>query len=295
MDNGSFEENGMKMPAEFDILQRILSWAKSEENVQALALTGSRAEGKFVHELSDYDLVLFVKAPEQYLKENGWISSFGVPWVIVREKRKVFRKTVQTRLVIFEGGVKVDWTIVPLDMLQKWMRTKPFSLLLDKGHLISQEKLIPKAEKLSKPAQKAFQTVVEEFWFEVYHVAVYLKRNDLWSAQFRFGLARDNFLLKMLEWKNGLSSHWEKKAPPRGKMMNQWIDKEIWHEVSQIFPHCQMEDCWAALSTMIELFRKVSGEIAGEFMLSYPGIIDNNITTFILKLRDGRDNHESRN
>ena len=180
------------------MLESILSWCKGEENVRFLALTGSRREEKAVHELSDYDVVLFVKDPKKYLQDSSWISSFGRPWVIVREKIKVSKKTVHTRLVIFEKGLKVDWTIVPLDMLKIWMQNIPSSILLDKDQLLSQGTVITDKKSL-KPSKKIFQNVIEEFWFEVYHVAVALKRQDFWSAHYRFGLIRDHFLLRMIE------------------------------------------------------------------------------------------------
>lgn len=277
----------MKMPIEPDVLQRILSWGQSEENVRTIVLTGSRARKKTAHELSDYDVVLFSHDPNVYLRDDTWLHAFGNPWIIVREKTKVFGKTFHTRLVIFEEGIKVDCTLIPISMMEEWLHKNrdPFTVLLDKDTCISEELSFPINTRTLKPTQKEFRTLIEEFWFEAYHVAVYLKRNDLWSAQFRSGLIRDHFLLKMIEWKGCAMSHWLIQPPSNGKNMVSWVDEQTWQEVTTIFSNGETEDCWNALQKTLALFRRLSIEIAQELDFSYPILIDRNITRFLRGLR----------
>jgi aminoglycoside 6-adenylyltransferase len=290
MDNGAFEENGMKMSIEIDILLSILSWAQSEENVRAVVLTGSRAGKEPAHELSDYDVILFSNDPNVYLQEDTWLSAFGNPWIIVREKAKAFGKTFHTRLVIFEGGTKVDWTLMPIPMMEQWLHknTSPFQVLLDKDNRSSEQLSLPMNTKPLKPTQKEFHTLIEEFWFEAYHVAVYLKRKDLWSAQFRCGLIRDHFILKMIEWKSMADTHWAKTPPHNGKDMSSWVSEQIWKEVAAIFPHCDQKECWDSLLKTMALFRRLGNEIADQLKFSYPLKLDTDITDFVMNLFESR-------
>ena len=277
----------MNTSMDVNILQHICSWAQSKENVRAVVLTGSRVGKEPAHELSDYDVVLFSHAPKAYLKDDTWLSAFGNPWVVVREKIKAFRKTFHTRLVIFEGGTKVDWTLMPISMMEQWLHKNrsPFRVLLDKENCTSENLSLPMNTKSLKPTQKEFHTLIEEFWFEAYHVAVYLKRNDLWSAQFRSGLIRDHLLLKMMEWKGSTLCHWLIQPPPNGKNMVSWVDEQTWQEVTTIFSHCVTEDCWSALLRMLALFRRLSIEVAKDLGFSYSTLLDYNLTNFLRGLK----------
>ena len=271
--------------------QIIINWAEKENVIKTIILIGSRANKDITDELSDYDFSVFCETYEPYIKSDEWLSSLGDVWVCVHETRVCSGKIFPTRLIIFEGGIKVDLSFFTLDILQDLI-SKPYlpeeynvgySILLDKEGFA---KNFPKpfASIIKKPTRLEFQNVIQEFWFEAYHVAKYLKREDLWSVKFRLGLINDNFLLKMIEWNEQGKRNWKSSFHPTGKNMHLWVSEMTWKEIKGIFASFSISSNWEALLNTISLFRRLAIETGEILNFPYLQELDNNLSDFILKL-----------
>lgn len=131
--------------------------------------------------------------------------------------------------------------------------------------------------KLLKPLQEEFDRIINEFWFESYHVGIALKREDLWSVKYR-SWAAHSFLLQMIEW-NAQSS-----ISSNGKWMSTWIKKDLWEELHGIFAHFDAEDSWNALFKTMALFKRLTAETAQIFGFDSREEISNHIVGFIKRL-----------
>jgi len=272
--------------------QKLIDWGQANPEIKALLLVGSRAQENRADELSDYDVSVFMENIPSFIKDDQWISQFGKVWICVHEYKEWEDQSFPTRLVIFDGGIKVDISFWPTDLLKRWNQghSMPnefqagFKVWVDKENLTQN---LPKHIKpfTPKPTQQMFDTVIQEFWFEAYHVAKYLKRNDLWSALFRLGLLRDHFLLKMIEWNEQARSNWTVLLHSNGKNLQSWVCPETREAIQHIFAHFDRSDCCDALKHAIELFRKISAETAAmcSFTLSE---LDQTMTEYIFNMRD---------
>ncbi len=272
--------------------QLFINWAHNHPSIKALILVGSRAQQNEVDELSDYDVCVFADSIPSFIDDDQWLSQFGKVWICVHEHKEWEDQSFPTRLVIFDGGIKVDFSFWPTDLLKRWNQGSPmpgdfqagFKVWVDKEKLTQN---LPKHLKpfVSKPTQQMFDTVIQEFWFEAYHVSKYLKRNDLWSALFRMGLLRNHFLLKMIEWNEQARSNWTVPLHPNGKNLHAWVCPETREAIQHVFAHFDQNDCWLALMRAIELFRRISAETAimCGFTLSE---LDQTMTEYILNMRD---------
>lgn len=254
-----------------EILSKICSWAQGESAIRAAILIGSRAIERGGDELSDYDISLFTNPQELDIQDDSWLSFIGKHWVCVHEKLPWKDKIIPTRLVIFEGGVKVDFAFYPLETLVELSQSNilpddydaGYQVLLDKDSLtkeIPQPSL--KAFQCKKPSRIEFERVILEFWFEAYHVAKYLKRGDLWIAKFRDWGMKDPFLLTMICWNRAAKHAWEFKTHSQGKAMQSWVSEVIWKELHGCFSHFDAEDAWKSLEKMTSLFRRLALETA---------------------------------
>ena len=106
-----------------NILDRIVQWAQKEDAIKAVMLQGSRAAG-MADAYSDYDLAIFCSDYDSYIKDEKWLSQIGNVWVCVHEKMHQNNNTFPTRLVIFEGGVKVDFGFYTMGILQGLVHAK---------------------------------------------------------------------------------------------------------------------------------------------------------------------------
>lgn len=275
-----------------EITQKIVKWANEEDSIKVLILQGSRAGKMSSDELSDFDISVFCNSPLPYTETEEWLAGIGNVWLCVKEELSFGGKKFPTRLVIFEGGIKVDFSLFSLDALSQIVNFSlpedynlGYQILLDKDNLTSGlKKPNFKQSKAIKPSKQEFLNTIQEFWFEAYHVAIYLKREDLWSVKFRSN-AMHNFLLCMIEWQAQAQNEWKYSTPPIGKRMRSWADKETWDTLKGVFAHFEAEDSWNALFRTLELFRRLSNEVAASLGLDSPSSIDKNIGQFILKLR----------
>ena len=65
------------------VLEQIVAWTRSNENIRAVVLTGSAARApEHVHPLSDIDVELYVTEPATLLDEDGWYAQFGEVLVV---------------------------------------------------------------------------------------------------------------------------------------------------------------------------------------------------------------------
>ncbi|MFC1845720.1 aminoglycoside 6-adenylyltransferase, partial [Candidatus Dependentiae bacterium] len=54
-----------------NVLNKIIAWAKKEEPIRVLLLTGSLASKGSKDELSDYDIALFTTDIDNYLRDDA--------------------------------------------------------------------------------------------------------------------------------------------------------------------------------------------------------------------------------
>lgn len=266
--------------------KELIKWAQSEESIEALVLVGSRGTCQRVDTLSDYDLAVFCNSSEPYIKSDRWISHIAKVWVWVPESFMCEETLIPTRLVIFEGGAKVDFAFYPLEMLQKASQERKLPQGFDHGYtiLLDQKNLtknMPQpsgtAPQIPLPSDKEFTDLVREFWFEIYHVAKYIKRRDLWSVKFRMGGIYDHYLIKMICW-NEVSKG--KATHSLGKHLSLWADPKILKALDNVFGHFDAADSQKALFATIDLFRDLSKETASNLSLTYPSETDQSLTQF---------------
>ena len=272
------------------MLKKFLNWAQSDDTIRAMLLVGSRAHNaQRVDAFSDFDLALFVTDPQKYVADDAWMRSIDDIWVYIPEKVYVDGNDYPTRLVIFKDGVKVDFAFYSIDVIKNLAQQEQlpaqyalgYNVLLDKDNLTAGMR--PPTFKIPEspiPSQQEFESLVNEFFFEVYHVAKHLCRNDLWHAKFRDWTTKE-LLLQMIEWHEKSMHGWDLDTCQHGKRMQEWVDKETWDALNNCFAHFDAGDSWKALIATINLFRAVAMQTGERLGYRYPMGVDKNITMFV--------------
>ncbi len=188
----------------------------------------------------------------------------------------------------------MDFTLLPAAMLENDVQkqklpgvfTRGYKVLLDKDGLAS--RLPPptyRALSHAKPSQEEFTALVEEFWFEAYHVAKYIKRDDLWAVKFRDWTTKEP-LLKMIEWYEKSLHDWERDTWHLGVRMRDWVEPEIWQRLHDTFAHFDSEDSKHALAATMSLFRDLAEKTAANLSYSYPSEVDKRLSEYVTSLLD---------
>lgn len=273
------------MSAAEQVLSNVVAWATRDANIRSLVLVGSRARSAPPDDLADIDLQVYAETSEPYTRDDAWLSEIAQMWLCVRDEYSDGDIPVPTRLVIFDGGVKVDFAFYPAGIVSSGVGAGlAHQILLDKDPTARKReaKSDPSGE-LDVPSEAEFARAVEEFWFEAYHVAKYLARNELWLAKSR-DWATKEFPLRMIDWHEHITRGRVHDADCAGKHM--WVSEDTWEALHQAFAGFEREESWGAALATISLFRRLATEMAATLGFAYPVDVDRNISRFILGLRD---------
>jgi len=269
---------------EEDTLSNILAWATREPDVRCLLLVGSRARTANPDDLADFDVQVYTKTHEPYTRDHQWLSGIGQVWVCVPDQYSDGDIQVPTRLVIFDGGVKVDFAFYPAGHVSSGLSAGlPHRILLDKDHASSCRETRPGPPTQPEiPSSESFSRLVEEFWFEAYHVAKYLARNELWLAKSR-DWSTKQLLLAMIGWHERIVRGRAPGADFAGERVR--VSPDTWELLQQTFGSFARDDAWKAALATMELFRRLATEVAAAAGFTYAADLDRNISEFIRKLR----------
>ena len=249
------------------LLKNIEKWAKNQEVIRALILSGSRARKEGTDRLSDIYLHIFAEDPSFYAENEDWFQTFGPIWIAALNQDE--RDTHWE--IIYEDGLLVEFFISPTSALEKMEETLPphldpgYSVLIDKD---KKAKQLPKASGEShppeKPSKEIFQKTLSDFWLNAYHVAKYLWRRDLWRVKYHDWLLKGN-LLEMMGWHSLLIGKQRSFTTYQGKGLQAWIDPETFTSLMTVFGRFYPADSWRALEDTIKLFTALSEDV-GEFL-----------------------------
>lgn len=268
-----------------DFEERIVAWADTQPNIRAVMVVGSMARPTETrNRWSDLDVQLFCTDTSIYAASDDWLANVGDVWLCFRLSNE---EGYPTRLVWFAGGKKVDFALLPNETLQQMAQTgdmngmyqRGYYTALDKDGLASQ--LPPPTfnppQKLP-PTQEAFNFIIKEFWFEAMHVAQYILGRDLWVVKFRDWTMKSD-LLQMMEWHAQIVH--EQNPPHIGKQLSEWVDRDTWKALHNIWAQFDPADSWRALLAMLPLFRHLATETAERLGYEYPAAMDAQITAYM--------------
>jgi aminoglycoside 6-adenylyltransferase len=269
-------------------LHRIVRMAERCGEVRMVVMTGSMARDAADAD-SDLDVELFTVEPERFAAASDWLDQIGSVVMVLPLTSPA--EGAPARLAVFQdAGVprKIDITILPADLFVEDRMAPPradlyrrgYAVLLDKdglsGQLRSALESTPPAEA-HLPAQDEFTAVVEEFFFEVMHILVCLRRGDLWTAKVRDAAAKGQ-LLQLLEWHARARATRAVVPSPDtqhlGRGMSHWLDEEAWERLHGAFGQFDADSSREALHATVELFRHHALELAAWLDLAYPWTVD---------------------
>lgn len=239
--------------------------------------------------MADFDISVYAETHFPYTTNNQWLSEIGKVWVCVPEKFDRESEIIPTRLVIFEGGLKVDFAFYGLHVLDELSNgdelDRGFKVLLDKDGTTYRLKS-PTFGRVQhpKPTEDEFINLISEFWFEACYVAKYLKREELWLAKFIDGNLK-KLLLRMIERHEQAKHDWDYETNYDGKNMKGWVSADTWKSLHHTFGHFDGRDSWDSLVATMNLFRQLAEETAELLGFSYPKEVDRHLTRFISQIR----------
>ncbi|MCY3798292.1 MAG: aminoglycoside 6-adenylyltransferase [Chloroflexi bacterium] len=265
-------------------LDAILDWARQEDAIRALVVTGSLARmDDTTDQYSDLDVQVIATDIKRYIEDDRWLNHLGDVWI-----RYPIHQDAPYRLVWFSGGIKVDFQFLESDTIQGDQLTdeytRGYQVLLDKDDLFRDlppsPRLFPQAPP---PSAAEVQATINEFWFEAIHVAQFIRRRDFWVVKHRDWTMKAN-VLRMLEWQTRHVRRESINTWLIGRRIAHWADEGAYAAIERIWAGWDALALWEALLNQLELFSRLSREVASALQFTYEERRYRDIGAYIHKL-----------
>lgn len=268
-----------------DIFSAIEAFAARSDLVDALVLTGSlaRADGT-ADGLSDIDVEFISPDPAALGREDGWLQEIGALITVLRLEPDEDQDWA-TRLAIYDGGIKVDFTLAGRQRLESMIENARLDALYERGYRVLLDKQGLAARLPAPggtfpvrdlPSMEEYRISVEEFWFEAAHIPKYLARGELWLVKRRDETMK-SLLLTMMEWHVSATSAAPVDTWHIGTRLRQWVDRRTWDELQETFGRFDGVDAARAFSATVALYSRLARELALKLGYPYPAAVESAI------------------
>jgi aminoglycoside 6-adenylyltransferase len=260
-------------------------------------LTSTKAVPNSTGDLfSDYDVILVLREVQPFYEERGWLEAFGRVLVLYRDPLESEYGYPKSGYVIqFEDGLKIDFTLWSVEILQQVVAEPELQPELDAGYrvLLDKDRLTEglkpptyKAYIPTPPTEAVYQAEVETFFLETTYVAKLLWRDDLMAVKYLLDyFMKQEHLRPMLEWRVELDHGWSVKPGPYGRGLKKWVRPDLWAELESTYTGPELEANWEAMFRTIALFRKVALEVGELLGYAYPHDLDRRTMDYLQKVK----------
>jgi aminoglycoside 6-adenylyltransferase len=278
-------------------LEKLIAWGKAHPSIRAMILTSSRARpGGLVDLLSDYDLILAVADVTQFVRDDAWISDYSQPMVRWGDQGEMHGLATYFQGVIYQNYVKIDYSIWPVELLERITAACALPDQLDVGFLVLLDKENQTAQWRTpsyrahipaKPTEAEYLALVEEFWWGTTYVAKSLWRDDLAFAKWMLDAdLKLETMRRLLEWRIEIDHNWSLKPGVHGRGFKQLLPPDIWSAFARTYVWLDVEETWAALFRVIALFRQVAPEVGNALGYPYPQQVDDQVSAYLEAIRE---------
>jgi len=283
-------------PPEEAVLERLVAWGRARPDVGAMVLTSSRARGdETVDLLSDYDLILAVTDAQRLAQDDAWQLDYGRPMVRWGDEGARYGWPTFFRGVVYEDGVKIDYSLWPLALVDEVSAREALPDVLDVGYRVLLDKdgrtsgwppPTYRAHVPPRPTEGEYRALVEELWWSATYMAKSLWRGELVFA--KFCLEYDMKLValrRLLEWRLEIDHDWSVRPGVWGRGLERRLPPDTWSALASTYVGADLEANWAALLRTTALGRQVASEVAAALGYTYPQDVDDEVSAYVNSIR----------
>lgn len=278
------------MRTEAQVYDTVLGFAREDERIRVVTLEGSRTNVNIPpDDFQDYDITFFVTDMGSFTADDGWLDIFGERLILQKpEDMELFPAEEKgfSYLMLFGDGVKIDLTLLPLELLEEYFTwDKLVKVLLDKDGTAGQRPAPTDVDyHLRRPTERMFDDCCNEFWNTVPYVVKGLCRREILFAIDHLSDVVRKELLRMLSWKIGIERGFDFSLGKNYKFMEKYLPAELWERLMSTYRMGSYGEMWEALEQCMALFREVSAETAARLGCRYPDY-DEKISGYVSRQR----------
>lgn len=282
------------------MLEQLKTWGAAQPLVRAMLLTSSRAvpNQPNVDRYSDYDVILALRDVQPFYASRDWLAAFGTVLVMYSDPIQTEDGLDSTGNVVqFEDGLKIDFTLWPVEMLRRIARQDTLPPEFDAGYqvLLDKDGLTEGLRQPSyrgyiplPPAEDRFHKEIESFFLCATYVARYLLRDDVMAAKFLLdGEMKHEHLRPFLEWHIEIENDWKVKPGNNGRRIKKWLRPDLWASLESTYTGAGIEENWQALERLMDLMHCVASEVGEKLGFVYPQAVEQRVRIYLDRLKNG--------
>lgn len=279
------------MRTEEQMYERILNFAKAESHIRVVTLEGSRTNSNIPpDEFQDYDITFFVTDMAYFTEEDSWLDVFGERLIMQKpEDMELFpaQEEGYSYLMLLEDDVKIDLTLLPLELLDVYFTWgKLVRLLLDKDGRVKTPPVPTDIDyHIQRPTARMFDDCCNEFWNTVTYVVKGLCRKEILFAIDHMNEIVRKELLRMISWLVGTEKGFSFSIGKNYKFLEQYITEDMWKRLMSTYRMESYAQMWESLEQCLALFREASAETAKRLGYSYPPY-DGKISGYVARQKE---------
>jgi aminoglycoside 6-adenylyltransferase len=264
-----------------------------------MLLTSTRAIPDYpIDALSDYDVILIVRDIHPFVADRAWLNDFGEVLVVYWDPihpDPVYGIGQSGNVTQYVGGLKIDFTLWPIELFQRIAAAPVLDAELDAGYRVLLDKdgltatlraptfsaYVPK-----QPSLEEYQTLINDFLTDAPYVAKCLWRDELLPAKWCLDYDMKHiYLRQLLEWRVEIEHGWSVPVGSLGKGLKKRLPADIWARVEQTFAGAGIADNWEALAHTVALFRQVAVEVGEHLGYAYPESLHERVGAYVEQIR----------
>jgi aminoglycoside 6-adenylyltransferase len=296
------------------ILAKLVDWAAARDDLRAIAVVGSRARSDHPADAwSDLDVLVMARRPERYLARPEWLAAVGTPWLTVKEPTPIGGQEIL--LVTFEGGAKVDISVVPSRALALAaravgiVRRHPAAIAVVPR--VARERLVALSDVLNRglrvvldkdgvarhlqsgglpmlaptpPSEHEFLDLVSRFLNEQVWIALKMRRGEFFVASTLGESRLSALLLRMIEWHARADGSPWSPVYEHGRFLEEWAPPQVVRRLGEVFPRYDGAEIWAARFAALDLFRSLAEEVGARLGYTYPDELEKKVMSWVRNL-----------
>jgi len=250
--------------------ESIIDIAKSDENIRAVVLYGSRADSNIQHDqYQDLDIYYIVNDKQKF---NISIFNDVKLCFLPSEVYPELFPGENAYLMLFDDDERIDLTVGTIQtFLTNHSNGQLMKCLLDKDDKIHGLNDSDRSSYWVKPiAEKIFKDTCTEFFWETQNMAKGLKRDELSFAMFIRDISLRDMLNRIVDTYIGINNDYKVSVGTLGKYRKKYLSKTQYELYRKTYLSNTTEDIWKSLFYMIDLFSSLGMYIAGKSNFSYP-------------------------
>lgn len=280
-----------KFRTEQEMLDLIIKTAKEDDRILAVMMNGSRADVHVKKDIyQDYDIVYFVDDVAPFWDNKTWLEEkFGKILVIQTPETMTLMPPdgdgAFVFLTIFEDGNRIDLNVTSDPYIDDG---EPAIVLLDKTGELSGIKPREDFWFVKPPTEKLFRDCCNEFWWCLNNVAKGMARGELVYVMEMYNKYVRDMLNQMTDWYIGTAHDFKVSAGKMGKNYKRYLPEELYKQYAATYSDSDSGHIWRSVFTSCELFRTMAKYVAERFDYAYNVSEDENMTEYMLKVKEGR-------